>query len=106
MQEFEYMRIQKSIIPEAFISHYYLDSIAVNRYTMMEIHRGMYILPQAGILDKKQLQAHINTEGYYQIQHTHGLFCHHTRDILFTLVVESFGSQADLDHLLFTIKYQ
>ena len=77
---------------------------------MIEIHRGMYSLPQAGILANKQLQSYLRTQGYHQVKHTHGLFRHVIRDISFTLVVDDFEikyrSRADLDHLLSTIKHR
>ena len=65
-------------------------------------------LPQTGIIANKQLQFHLQTHGYYQVKHTHGLFRHHTRTITFTLVVDDFGikytCEADLEHLLAAIK--
>jgi len=56
---------------------------------MIEIHKGVYGLPQAGILANKQLRHHLQKYSYNQIS-THGLFIHTTRDITFTLVVNDF----------------
>ena len=69
---------------------------------MIEIQRGMYGLPQAGILANIQLKQHLKKYGYYETK-THGLFRHESRTTTFTLVVDDFGvcttSKADLDHL-------
>lgn len=67
MQEFKYMRIQMSLIPNCIIFHYNFLTIAVNGYVMVEILHGMYGLLQASILTNKQLQTYFLTQGYYQV---------------------------------------
>ena len=57
----------------------------------MEIRMGIYGLPQAGILGNKLLKEIIGNHGYYEVQHTPGLFKHITKDIQFILVVDDFG---------------
>jgi len=103
MQVYEYMRVPLSVIPQAIIDHYNLEAIAQDGQVMVEIQRGMYGLPQSGILANTQLQQHLSKSGYTQVKHTHGLFRHKTRNISFTLVVDDFGvkysNRADLDHL-------
>ena len=57
----------------------------------MEIRRGMYGLPQSGILANKLLKERLEVHGYHEVEHTPGLFYHETRPIWFTLVVDDFG---------------
>ena len=57
----------------------------------MEILRGMYGLPQSGILANKLLKKRLAKQGYYELPHTPGIFLHETRQIWFTLVVDNFG---------------
>lgn len=63
----------------------------------------MYGLPQAGILANKYLEKRLNEYGYYQSQHTNGLWTHKTRPIQFVLCVDDFGvkyvNQDDVEHL-------
>ena len=53
MQVYEYMRVPLSAIPQAIIDHYNLTEIAQDGYVMVDIQRGMYELPQSGILANK-----------------------------------------------------
>ena len=48
---------------------------------MVEIRKGMYGLPQAGILANDRLQAHLATHGYVAAKHTPGFFTHVDRPI-------------------------
>ena len=57
----------------------------------MEIQKGMYGLPQAGMLANKLLKECLAEHGYRELLHTPGLFKHDTRPIWFTLVVDDFG---------------
>ena len=56
----------------------------------VEIRRGMYGLPQSGLLANKQLAKFLAKDGYYQTAHTPGLWRHTTRPIQFSLVVDDF----------------
>ena len=70
----------------------------------IEVRRGMYGLPQAGILTNQQLRTLLSKHGYDQYPTTHGLFRHKSRDISFTIVVNNYDikytNAADLDHLM------
>ena len=59
----------------------------------VELHKGMYGLPQAGILANILLTERLAPHGYYQCRHTPGLWRHKWRPILFSLVVDDFGIQ-------------
>ena len=56
----------------------------------MEIRRGIYGLPQAGILANKLLKERLLRHGYVETK-TPGLFTHIWRAIKFTLIVDDFG---------------
>ena len=57
----------------------------------MEIRKGMYILPQAGIIYPTQLKMHLAPFGYKPFQYTPGLWDHENRDTKLCLVVDNFG---------------
>ena len=108
MAEYEYMRIPLSLIPQVIVDQYNLLPLVHNGFVMVEVRKGMYGLPQAGILANKQLRTHLATQGYHHVPIIPGLFTHRTHDISFTLVVDNFGvkytSRADFNHLVATIK--
>ncbi len=68
----------------------------------------MFSLPQAGILTNKFLKNCLTIRGYYQSQHTPGLWHHMWRDITFCLVVDNLGirttSMADMKHLITSLQ--
>ncbi len=64
LNRFEYMKMPLSLFPQDIIDHYGLNDKALNGYVYMEIHKGMYGLPQAGILANKQLKKRLAIHGY------------------------------------------
>ena len=68
----------------------------------------MYGLPQSGILANKMLKKRLAKHGYHELPHTPGLFRHETRQVWFTLVVDSFGikyvGEENANHLLGVLK--
>ena len=64
------MRMPLKLIPQPFIDQYDLQAKAKNGYVYIEIQKGMYGLPQAGILANKLLKHHLSDEGYHKQQHT------------------------------------
>jgi hypothetical protein len=91
MDRYEYMRIPARTIPDAFIEAYNLRPKIFNDYIYMEIRKGMYGLPQSGILANKLLRKRLKPHGYYEVTNTPGLWKHITRPTTFTLVVDDFG---------------
>jgi hypothetical protein len=87
---------------------YQLQKLAKNRHVMARIDKGMYGLPQAGILANKILNEQLEPHGYRECEHTPGLWCHNTRALMFSLVVDDFGIQythlPDAQHLLAALK--
>jgi len=104
LERFEYMRIPISIFPEPIINQYNLLPLVTNGHVMVEIRKGIYGLPQAGILANKLLNERLLAGGYYPAQYTPGLYLHKTRKISFTLWVDDFGikygSRDDVDDLI------
>ena len=57
----------------------------------VEIRKGMYGLPQAGILANKLLQKNLKPHGYSPCKYNPGLWKHEWRPISFVLVVDDYG---------------
>ena len=92
MVRYEYVRIKLDDIPEEIIVEYGLrDKVASDGHVYVEIRKGMYGLPQAGILAQQLLEQRLNEHGYSQSKAVPGLWTHKTRPISFTLVVDDFG---------------
>ena len=87
----EYMRFRLTEIPMEIRLQYNLDAIAVDGWVYVAISKGMYGLPQAGLLANQQLERRLAKHGYFPCTHTPGLWKHKTRPISFTLVVDDFG---------------
>ena len=87
---------------------YDLHSKVKNGYVYCEIVRGMYGLPQAGILANNLLKKRVAVHNYYEVAHTPGLFTHKTRLIWFTLTVDDFGvkyiGKEHAEHLMSVLK--
>jgi hypothetical protein len=88
---FEYMVINLASLPQETIEKYDLSELAQDGKVYIEIQKGMYGLPQAGILANELLQRNLSKDGYRLTTHTHGLCTHDTRPISFSLVVDDFG---------------
>jgi hypothetical protein len=63
MERFEYMRIPIRDIPPDIFSQYALTHLAVNGHVTVEISKGMYGLPQEGIIANTRLKAHLAGHG-------------------------------------------
>ena len=74
----------------------------------MEIRKGLYGLPQAGILANKLLQKRLTKYGYFEVIHTTGLWRHKWRLLTSTLVVDGFGvtyvGEEHVHHLVRALK--
>jgi hypothetical protein len=105
---FEYMVINLASLPQETIEQYDLNELAQDGKVYIEIQKGMYGLPQAGILANELLQRNLAKDGYRPTTHTHGLWTHDTRPISFSLVVDDFGvkyvGREHAEHLMTCIK--
>ena len=104
----EYIKVKLSDIPEEFIAQYNLRHRVHNDWVFFEIRKGIYGLPQSGILANNLLTKRLANRGYYQCETTPGLWRHKWRPILFTLIVDDFGieyvGEQHARHLRDTIK--
>ena len=78
-------------IPDAFIEAHKRQPKVYNGWIYMEIRKGMYGLPQAGILANQLLRKRLKPHGYFEVTNTPGLWKQETRPTTFTLVVDNFG---------------
>jgi hypothetical protein len=85
------MRIPIVLLPNNIFEHYQLQEKVLEGYIYMEIHKGMYGLPQAGILANKLLKEQLAHHGYFKQPYTPGLWKHVTRPVWFNLCVDNFG---------------
>jgi hypothetical protein len=90
---FEYMVINLASLPQKTIEKYDLNELTQDGKVYIGIQKGMYGLPQAGILANELLQRNLAKDGYRPTTHTHGLWTHDTRSISFSLVVDDFGAK-------------
>jgi hypothetical protein len=98
------MRMKLKDIPPKFVKIYDLKKIAAPDGTIyVKIQKGMYGLPQAGILTQHLLKDRLNKHGYHQSPTTLGLWQHDWRPISFTLCVDDFDikyiGKEHADHL-------
>eukprot|EP00804_Cyclotella_cryptica_P029294 CCRYP_011705-RA/>CCRYP_011705-RA protein AED:0.44 eAED:0.44 QI:0/-1/0/1/-1/0/1/0/112 len=62
----EFMRLKLSDIPTNIIDLYKLCDIAHDGYVFVCIQKGMYGLPQAGIIAQQLLNQYLQANGYHQ----------------------------------------
>ena len=106
---YEYMRLRIADMPDDAIKHYNLrDKATPDGYIYCEIQKGMYGLPQAGIIAQQLLKERLKKHGYRQSQTTPGLWKHDTHPISFSHVVDDFGvkyvGEENAQHLLDTVQ--
>jgi hypothetical protein len=91
LDPFEYTKIPIALLPYGIIEYYQLQEKVLKGYVYMEICKGMYGLPQAGILANKLLKEGLACHEYFEQPHTLGLWKHVTRPVWFNLCVDKFG---------------
>jgi hypothetical protein len=78
---YEYTKMPLSLFLKNIIKHYGILDKVLNCYVYMEICKGMYVLPQVGILANKLLKKHIVKQRYYEQPHTPSLWKHSSHQI-------------------------
>ena len=106
---YEYLRLKLSNLPEDVIEQYGLkDKTTSEGYIYVEIRKGMYGLPQAGLLAQELLEQRLQKQGYTQSKVTPGFWTHAWRPISLTLVVDNFGikyvGKEHADHVVRVLK--
>ena len=109
MSRYQYVCIRINDVPKEIIKQYNLrEKIDSEGYVYIEVRKGMYGLPQAGILAQKLLEERLNKHGYMQNKAIPGLWTHQSRPISLTLVVNNFGikyvGQEHAMHLISILK--
>ena len=67
MDRYEYMRMKLDMFPDDVIKEYNLrDKVEPNGDVYIEVRKGMYGLPQAGLLAQKLLTKRLAKHGYTQ----------------------------------------
>jgi hypothetical protein len=85
------MHLPIDIIPIEIVDQYDLLVLVHNVYVYIKIRKGMYGLPQAGIIANNKLRTHLATLVYILAEPTPGLCKHKTRPVQFFLVVDDSG---------------
>ena len=103
----EYLRISAKFLPSQIIMHNNLQPYLQKGSILFEVNKGMYGLPQAGLLAQNRLITHLATHGYHQTKAT-CLFRHETNGTDFSLVVDDFGvkysNKSGAQHLIDTLQ--
>ena len=92
MKRSEYIRLKLSDLPTDFIQHYKLTSkTTTDLYVYIKIYKGMYGLPQSGILAQKLLEQLLKGWGYRHSSLTPRYWKHDWWPIYLNLFVDNFG---------------
>ena len=91
MDENKYMTMSLTSFLQHTIEQNNLDKSASDGQVYLEIRKAIYGLPKAGALANKHLKTFLAPAGYFEVEHTPGLWQHVTRPIQFSLVVDDFG---------------
>ena len=96
------MKIPLAHIPDEIITEYALkNKVHSDGAVYIEIRKGMYGLPQAGMLANQLLKWRLAKHGYYEVRHTPSYWRHMWQPIDFTLVIDDFGmGYEDNEHTL------
>jgi hypothetical protein len=105
IDQFEYMKLKLSDLPEDFVDQYQLELKGdKSGQVYVEARKEMYGLPQAGLLAQQLLEERLNKKGYSQSTLVPRLWTHKWRPITFTLCVDNFGvkytGKEHADHLM------
>jgi hypothetical protein len=95
-------------LPREIIDEYNLLELAHDGRVYIEIQKGMYGLPQAGILTNELLQRWLDVDGFHPTEHIQGLWKHENRLVWFLLVVDyssiKYVGCENAEHLMTPIK--
>ena len=109
MENPEFLRMKLDQFPQDVIDHYQLNKkVDANGTLYIRVEKGMYGLPQAGIIAQNLLEKRLRDDGYTQSDQTPGYWKHSWRPISFSLVVDDFGvkyvGDEHAEHLLIVLR--
>ena len=88
----EFIRISINDIAEEIIIEYKLREIADSKgMVYIQANRGMYGLPQSGLLANELLKKRLNKRDYHQSKLVPELWSHKCCPVHFTLVIDNYG---------------
>ncbi len=94
MERYEYFSMKLELFPEDIIEEYGLrDKVDKKGNVHCEVRKGMYGLPQAGIIAQDLLEKRLATAGYRQSKTTPGYWTHDWRPISFCISSRRLWSQ-------------
>ena len=101
---YEYLHLKLADIPQNVAEKYTLEAkVTKHGWVYVEIQKGMYGLPHAGLLVQELLEQWLANNRYHQSKLTPRLWSHETRHIQFCLVIDNFGikyvSRDTVEHL-------
>jgi hypothetical protein len=77
MDRHEFVRIPFNLIPDEIVHEYRLHNLVDSKgFVLTRIEKGMYGLPQAGMLANKLLKERLGLHGYHACEFTPGLWRH------------------------------
>jgi hypothetical protein len=92
IDRYEYFRMKLEPFPQDIINEYGLHSkVNADGNVFCKVQRGMYGLPQTGIIAQELLTKRLHKAGYRQSKITPGYWHHDCCPISFTFVVDNFG---------------
>lgn len=106
----EYMWVEYNDIPPATRRRYNVERFLHKGRALLAVDKGIYGLPQSGLLAKERLTAHLASHGYTESADTPCLFKHATHSTSFTLIVDDFGIKTpaakpeEAEHLLAALR--
>ena len=104
LKDHQYLKIPVKEIPTEIMDEFDLHRLVHNACVYFVVVKGMYGLPEAGILAQQGLIEHIKPHGYIQDPLVPMLFVHNVSKLSFTLVVDDFGikffSRESAEHLI------
>ena len=89
----EYMKMKLKIFPHEIINQYQLQDMEENGLVYMKIVKGILGLKQSARLANERIVHHLALYGYAPVQHTPYIWKHEYNRILFSLVVDDFGTK-------------
>jgi hypothetical protein len=109
MDRYEYFKMKIELFPQDIIDKCGLrDKVDAEGNVFCEVRRGMYGLPQAGIIAQELLTKCLHKAGYRQSEIAAGYWRHDWRPISFTLVGDDFGvkytNKDNVEHLMNILK--
>jgi hypothetical protein len=104
----EYVRLGKGQVSATIIEEFQLEAYLIDGYYYFEVMKGMYGLPQSGLLAQQRLIKHLEKSEYIQSTVVPCLFNHPSNGVTFVLVVDDFGIKftniEGRDHFLNTLR--